>query len=334
MLKSFCQSIGLFLGLILCFLSCKEQERQVSIKGVEIHQSTFQFHKFLETEYPVQKRQVDSLRALYPDFVNVFDKAILRSSGHLDENLNDFVHYFDSTGVHQLIQEEYGSVKFLEQDFLKVQKRLKSIFPDYKPLNLITMNSGFNFKNFLLDDAIAIGLDMYLGKEVEYKQIGSHFPEYKVHQFSKEYILPDATQAILMDIFPDQAEYSKLLDRMIYYGRILYVQSLLLPNVEPHVLLGMTKEDYAWCEENEVDIWRFFVSEQLLYNNEFHKIKTYVTDGPFSSGMPKEAPANTGKYIGWKIFKKYSNSNINKNLAEILKFKENQQILSESDYRP
>lgn len=334
MLKSFYQSIGLFVLLILSLSSCKQKKSEISTKGIEITQNTFRFGEFLEKNRPIQKSQLDTVRQVYPDFMNVFDKAILHSKGNVEQDLNRFVHYFDSTGVHSLIEKEYAQIGEIEEGFLEAQKKLKAIFPTYQPINLITMNSGFNFKNFLLDNEIAIGLDMYLGNQVEYHRMGSQFPQYKLHQFSKEYILPDATLAVLSDIFPDNAEYSQLLDRMIYYGRIIYLQSLLLPNAEPHVLLGMTEDDYQWCEENEVDIWRFFVSEQLLYNNEFHKIKTYVTDGPFSSGMPNEAPSNTGKYIGWKIFSEYCKNNSSKNLAELLKFKENQQILSESDYRP
>ena len=316
---------------LLCMLACSKTERRIDISGIELSVNTFRFDEFLAKG--ISEEKINQFQTEYPEFSTAFNKAILRSEGSYTQGLKQFQSYFDSIGVNQKINEQYNRIAQTEQRFTDVQKRLKAIFPDYEAVHFITMNSGFNYKNFLLDEQIAVGLDMYLGDAIEYEKIGSQFPLYKIHTFTKDYLVNDLAESLIRDIYPDNPENNTLLSKIIYEGKVLWLKQLALPDAEEHQIIKFTEEDWQWCTENERDIWRYFVSEELLYSRDFHRFKTYVNEGPFSSGMPKDSPANTGSFTGWQIMQQFARNNKDKSVSEIIAT-DAQTILSEADYKP
>lgn len=63
-----------------------------------------------------------------------------------------------------------------------------------------------------------------------------------------------------------------LLDLMIYNGKKLYLREFLLFYVLDLVLLEMIFIQVEWLQENEFNIWLYFIENELLYFSEFCKI--------------------------------------------------------------
>ena len=335
MIKPKVQHFILGFTMFLFITACNQNKRSINTKGISIPSQLIRFDQLLSQDAEISQEQIDEFSAENPNFSRAFEQAILGQGEELNvEQLNQFKTYFDTIGIHQLIEEEYGKFNSYFNDITELQKRLQVAVPSFKPVNVITTNTGFNYKNFLVDNAIAIGLEMYLGKEVDYFEMGSQFPEYRVQTFTKNYIVPDVADALVNDLFPDRPENNTLLDKMIYYGKAIWLKSLLLPKTEDHYFINYTSENYKWAKENEREIWRFFVSKELLYNNNFNDYKTYVTAGPFSSGMPPESPANTGSFIGYQIVKQYAKNHPELSILEIMQNANSQEILNNSQYRP
>jgi hypothetical protein len=89
-----------------------------------------------------------------------------------------------------------------------------------------------------------------------------------------------------------------------------------------------------WLQENERDIWAFFLSEDLLYSEDWQKIRKYVEYSPSSPGMPPEAPGRTGTWIGWQIVRSYMKNQPETSLTDLLAQKDSQKFLQMSRYKP
>ena len=100
------------------------------------------------------------------------------------------------------------------------------------------------------------------------------------------------------------------------------------------ILLEVTSAQAEWLNANEKDIWAFFLSEDLMYNSDWQKIRKYVEHSPNSPGMPAEAPGRTGNWIGWKIAKAYLKKNPRTTLPQLLALKDSQAFLNQSGYKP
>ncbi|MGI8893836.1 MAG: gliding motility lipoprotein GldB, partial [Bacteroidia bacterium] len=125
-----------------------------------------------------------------------------------------------------------------------------------------------------------------------------------------------------------------LLSQMVYNGKILYFIEAMRPREDKHKVIGYTKEQYEWCNNNEGNIWSFFVSQNLLYSSDQIKISKFINEGPGTGGFPPEAPAMLGNYIGWQIVRALKEKNKNISLAELMEIDDAQQILNLSAYKP
>ena len=335
MIKRKLQLFGWVVTGLLFITACQNEKRSIDYSKTTVAVDIYRFDEYLAENQPISKESVRNVQEDFPAFYDAFVQSILRPGNQPPYHaMQQFQTYFDSIGVNKMIAEEFQSITNIENDFLNVQRKLKTVFPTYKPVGLITMNSGFNYKNFLLQNYIVVGLDMYLDDSVDYVQMGQQFPAYKLETFQREYILPDIATTLLQDVFPDTGENNTLLDQMIYNGKQLWLKELLLGKSKPNQLIELTEKEYDWLVANERQIWRYFISEELLYSNDFGRFKTYISDGPFSSGMPEDAPANTGSFIGWQIVKTYAKKHPEKEIAAILSINDSQQILNDSQYRP
>lgn len=316
------------------FLSCKKESKDIDISNVEIEVYTLPFHQLLQDS--LSKKLLQNIQNKHPEFVDAYYSQVIGVTDKTQffDATKEFVQYFDTTGINDLINDRFINISSVENQFLLMQKRLSVLIPDYNPYDLITMNSGFNFKHFLVSDAVAVGLDMYLGDTLQYSQISPNYFDYMQHTFTPDYLLPEVATTIVTDLYPSNPQYSTFLDRMIYQGKLLYFLELILPDNEMHTIISMNKESYDWCVQNEENIYRYFIANELLYSKDIHEIKTYITDGPFSKGMPQESPGNTGSYLGWQIVKSYMK---NRESTEIIKLMEEErgiEIFNNAKYTP
>ena len=89
-----------------------------------------------------------------------------------------------------------------------------------------------------------------------------------------------------------------------------------------------------WVQDNELEIWSFFIDQNLMYESKIGKINKYINDSPNAPGMPQEAPGKTANYIGYKIIEAYMDKYTDKEITDLLQATDLQVILDESKYKP
>jgi hypothetical protein len=181
-------------------------------------------------------------------------------------------------------------------------------------------------------------LQFYLGKNFSVYQdqffIDNVAPLYRSRRFSKEYIIADAMQLVVDDLFPDKSSSLPLIEQMIEKGKQWWLLDKFLPTTPDTIKTGYTKQQSDWCHENEGLIWSYLVKNEDLYSLNPPVIQTYIGEGPFTQGFSQElSPGNLGKWIGWQIVKKFAAKNPDMKPQEVMQA-DAKKILEEANYKP
>lgn len=255
----------------------------------------------------------------------------------------------DSSGVLQLLryindpfiqqiyrktQEVFPTVKEQERELNEAFRYYSYYFPDQAIPKVFTYISGIDYQNPVLFEpsSMLIALDMYLGGDYDpYRQLG--LPSYLIRRFTKEYLVRDCVREVAVYHMQDQYPGDNVLDKMIVEGKKLYFLDALLPFQPDSVKTGYTGDQVRWCFDNEANLWKFFIENEILYSTDIQIINKFFTDGPFTRGFP-ESPARLGSWIGWQIVRKYMEAHPGKMLGDLLAERDSRKILQESGYKP
>ena len=138
----------------------------------------------------------------------------------------------------------------------------------------------------------------------------------------------------LISQFPYFSEYDRLLDEMIYQGKILYITSLLMEDEKIETLIGYTAEQWKWCKNYEKDMWQTLIQNKFLFSNDFHLRKKMIEDAPFTQPFTQASPGRAGIFVGYRIVESYMQKNANISPLELMLNADAQGILERSGYQP
>ena len=74
--------------------------------------------------------------------------------------------------------------------------------------------------------------------------------------------------------------------------------------------MNYTPKQYDWAKENEVNIWNFFVENNLIFSDDIRLSERFIKPAPFSkfyTEIDNESSPQIGIFIGWEICKKFFN---------------------------
>lgn len=300
--------------------------------------------KFMRFEADLfqKNREIDTsmvagLRKQYPGFFDLYCRRIIHIPSETDSaiaaNLNLFTRDPDVMAIYSRTDSVFTSMERQEKELMDMLKYYHYYFPGNPVPDVITYISAFNYTVITTDSALGIGLDMYLGKDCAfYPALG--LPKYMTDKLTREYMVRDAIKAIYQSEYdPDEAG-NDFLSQIIYNGKLLYFTNLLAPEMHDTIITGYSKNQLEWCRQNERNIWGFMIENDLLYSKEPSRYIRYINDGNTTQGLPKEAPAKLGVWIGWKIIQAYVEKHPDVNPELLFKEKDAQKILSESGYKP
>ncbi len=229
----------------------------------------------------------------------------------------------------------YPDLQFLENELGELFARCKAHLPGFSSPTVYTYVSGLLYEMPVqyVDSVLIIGLDMYLGRNYEpYRAVG--IPMFLARRMERGNILPECARQITYSWLPDGFIPKTLLDHMILEGKTLYSLDILLPETEDTLKIGYTGSQMEWCAENEKNLWRMLIDQDLLFSSDPMALRKFIQDGPFTAGMPEGAPAMLGKWTGWQIVRSYMKKNTDLSLPDLLKNTDSQKILSDSGYKP
>ena len=115
--------------------------------------------------------------------------------------------------------------------------------------------------------------------------------------------MPQLAEVLVKSKVPPPADRS-FLAGMIYHGKRLYLEQLLVPEQPAYEILGYSADQWQWAQENEADIWRYFIENELLYSTDTKLYPRFLNKAPFSKfylEIDNESPGEIGRYMGFRI---------------------------------
>ena len=336
----------IYFSFLLFFWSCANEEKEFipDVSDIEVDMQVRRFEQDLfrldTLNFAVE---LASLEQNYPDFSTIYFGNILRSKdpyvapdGH-DTYVEGFVKHPSVQKLYETTAELYDDFSGLEASFAEAFKFYKYYFPDRPTPDLTTFISEYSIGAFIYkDNSLAVGLDYFLGEDYPYRQINPQDPAfsgYLTRTFNKDHLVSKAVQPMIEDMVgPVRGE--KMLDHMIHNGKKLYLLDLLLPHAPDSVIFEITGEQVDWLDENQLEMWAYFLKENLLYSTTWQDIRKFVDYSPHSPGMPPEAPGRTANWVGYQIIKSYLRRNPETHPQTIIEMDDAQKILDLSKYKP
>ena len=256
------------------------------------------------------------------------DTAYLEQA--LPQFLNDTLYGFKQTNARE--QEVFADISDIQQSINQAFTRIHYLYPDWHIPTLYFFISGFNASIFFHDDWIGVGADMYLGSDYEYYNRVVY--DYQKLTMRPECIPVDVVSAFLFRTLPYTATKSRLLDQMIYRGKIMYLTAQPFPQLPEYEVMGYTREQWEWCVRNERAIWHLVMDKRDLFKTEHMVLTGYLNDGPFTAEIAQESPGRLGIWLGWRIAESYMEHNADISLQQLMAEPDAQKILEESYYKP
>ena len=274
----------------------------------------------------------------YPVFMPLWVEDILgipsADTAYLEQQLplflNDTLYGFKQTNARE--QEVFADVSGIERALSKAFARIRYLYPETEIPAIYLFISGFQTPVYFNDELIGIGADMYLGSDYEYYNRVVY--DYQKQTMRPECIPVDIISAYLFRTIPYTSTKSRLLDQMLYRGKIMYLTAQIFNDLSPYEVMGWTKEQWQWCERYERDIWHLVMDKRDLFKTESLILTGYLNDGPFTSEVSQDAPGRLGIWIGWRIVESYMNHHPDITLQTLLSEPDAQMLLEESNYRP
>jgi len=325
----------------LLFFSCnfKQEKRKADLSGINFDVKIERFDKdfWALKDSKNQKADLEKLYEKYPEFTPIYFTYIIKFGANIDEVLEELPYFFSREDVNSLypyILEKYSDVSKMEKSLTNAFRRMKYFFPTIPVPKCIMEVSGFNYNVVVRENFVAVSTDYYLGANYPLYDSIPEIYLYLRQGMNPENVASTYVNEWLISKFPYFSEQDKLLDEMIYQGKILYITSLLMEEEKLETLIGYTTEQWNWCKKYEKDMWLTLIEEKYLFSIDYNLRKKILEDAPFTQPFTQESPGRAGIFVGYRIVDSYMNKNKNISPLELMQNADSQGILEKSGYRP
>lgn len=319
---SFRQPFVVFLILFLFFLSCQnENSKKDKIEALPI---SLTFDRFDLKFYDQPPEVIPQLKKEYPF---LFPKQF--SDSVWIDRQNDSLQLL----LQDAVTKVFSEIQPLEKKVSRLFKHIKYYFPRTKIPQIITLtnNVDYQIKTVYSDSLLLLSLDTFLGED---HPLYEGIPNYIRKELDQKYIPSQIVEKFSSYIMPPP-ENRTFLAQMLYEGKKMYLQDLLLPDEKDAIKMAYTEEELEWVKENEVYIWQYFIEKQVLYQTDPEWVERFLEPAPFSKfylQLDNESPGRIGRWIGWQIVRKYREQH-ETTIEDLIKLPA-QQLFNQSKYKP
>ena len=286
-------------GLLFLFFSCADNDsHDVDISNIKV---SVKLDRFDQAFFNATPENIASIRKTYPYLFpgNEPDSVWLRRK-------NDSL----SQALYKESQKVFGNFSEQKKDLEKLFRYVTYYYPSFKAPKIITLISNLDMENQVIyaDSLLLISLDTYLGeKSVFY----SHYPTYLTKHYNKNALPIQVGAAIAQETLP-KVSYRTFIDRMINEGKQFYALHNFLPDAPDSLLFAYSQKQQQWAQENEENIWKYFIEKDYLYNTDKELKARFLDPAPFSKFYlvtDNESPGRIGSWIGYQIVQSYMKYN-------------------------
>jgi hypothetical protein len=237
--------------------------------------------------------------------------------------------------VYAAVSEQYTDISDVEADFKEAFTYYKYHFPERVIPRISFCQGGFYTRAFETDSAIAICLDMYLGADHEIVQqlALDAFPNFLKKTMRRDYIVVDAMREWLAsEFYTAEAFGNTFASEIIYFGKVQYLLDVTMRSAADSTKMKYTTQELNWCIENEYNIWKAIVDDEVLHTKDEGEISKWIGEGPFTAALPAESPSRVGVWMGWQIVRAYVENHPEVSLEQLMQEGNVQRILK--SYKP
>ena len=316
------RSIWLGLLILIMTISCeKEVDKSIDISKIMVD---FRVNRFEEVFY---KSTENDLPRLKNEYAILFPKGVHDSIWIARMKNEDELYLFNES------QKVFDDFKNEQKELEQLFKYIKYYNPRFKAPNIITHISDIDYQYPVIyaDSLLFISLDMYLGSD---NIVYEGFPQYLSQNYKKQRLVVDVANDIIVQSYP-KANTRIFLNRMIEEGKRIYLLDRFLPKITDDIKMGYSEKKLRWAQDNEINVWKYFIENELLYSNDSNLNKRFMDTSPFSKfyqEADQDSPGRIGVWIGWQIVRSYMENN-DVDLQQLLITNPNE-IFKKSKYKP
>lgn len=333
------RTIYLLAAALIALTACQSKRRYypANLTPLPVHIQRFD-SALLNISDTNITQDINAIYEQYPVFMPVFVEQVLGvyawDTAYLTKQLplflHDTVYGFAATNAYE--QEVFKDITPIEHSLGQAFARMKYLFPEWDVPDICFFVSGFNASLLFVEDGIAVGADMYLGSD--YPFYNRVVYDYQKRTMRPECIPVDIVSAWLFRNIAFQSQHNRLLDNMIYRGKVMYLLSVIFKELPEYEVMGYTEEQWDWCLKYERATWNRLVERRDLFNSEQRIISSYLNDGPFTSQISQDSPGRLGTWVGWRIVEQYMKNHKDVGMQELMQMDDAQVILEGSYYNP
>lgn len=310
----------ILLGAVLFFSCNKDNKSIIDVSNIEADADIKRFEQgFYNEEVALQ-----DLKQEYP---YLFPTKFGDSVWIQKRNDPDELELFAETEV---VFKDFGVQK---DELSSLFQHITYYFPKFKGPQVVTLLTNIDPDNkvILTDSLLLISLDHYLGRDHEFY---ASFPKYIKRNNTPEHLVVDVGNEFAKKIVKPSPDRS-FVSRIIQEGKRIKLIEAFLPNTPIAEILGYDEEQMDWLANNESDVWKYFVENEMIFSNDPELSERFLFDAPFSKfylANDQDSPGGIGKWFGYHIISSFMENN-DASLQEILNIS-NEEIFKKSKYKP
>ena len=315
--------------------SYEEDRLKVNVEHIKVDLNIDRMEKdlFENHKNPINKHQylIKKYDKLYQYFFAYIIGAGDPFSNNSFERLNEFTQDSTMNLFYLEMKKGFNDFSIYSKELTDAFKHYKYYFPDSTIPKVTTFYSNFEQKVLDIDDRLAIGIEMFLGKNNSLiQQLPNTYPQYVKDKMEKKYLTANVMYGFLMNRFYESMG-NDFISNILTYGKVLYLLKAMTPESPEHIIMTYSKNELDWCKKNENNIWEHIVDQEILYSKNTKIINDFITEGPTTKGLPKDSPSRVGIWLGYQMIKDHVQKN-DLDISNLLKEKNINTILK--SYNP
>jgi gliding motility-associated lipoprotein GldB len=310
--------------LITLFLFACNQKSKIE-KEVEKIPVAMKVIRFDQAFFNAKPQDLNTLKNKFPDF---FDPNT-PDAFWIEKNQNK-----DWRDLYQETQIKFADFNQNQNQIENVFKHIKYYFPTVKTPQIYTLISemDYNYTTIYANDKLLIGLEFYLGKDHKFYQ---SIPAYIRQNFEERQMMPNVVQSFAEKVV-SIGNNDTFIAMMVASGKQLYLKDILIPDYTDAEKIGYTDQQILWSKENEAEIWKKFIEDNLLYSTDAKLAPRFINLAPFSKfylEIDNESPGRIGQWMGWQIVRSFMENNPEVTIQQLLKM-DAKVVFEKSKYKP